>query len=312
MLGNVSRVLVTGAAGHLGSHVVPLLAANGLEVRALDVVDAPSPPPTGCSFFKMDLADKDAVREVMKGCDLIVHCASIIPSASHKDEEYVDNNIKGTWTVYVLAAELGIDRIVLTSSVNAIGNARIPHTAWPVREDDWFSFALIYCLTKHTQEDIARHFADWGKVRTIALRPSTFTPSDKITLGFGLLHGRYTVVEDMAAAHLAAVEVMCGQRLPGAALAPFEAFNTTYQPPYTRDAAEELGPGATAADLLRKYWPDRFDWLLEQGYGGGDMSEIAVYDNSKAQRILGWRAEYTAEKWFADMSAEAGSQRAKH
>jgi nucleoside-diphosphate-sugar epimerase len=206
-----------------------------------------------------------------------------------------------TKAIYSTAADLGIKRVVLTSSVNAIGNANIPWHAWPVTEDMEFSYGHLYCLTKHCQEDIARRFADLGVIRTLALRPSTFAPTDETSFGFGLVNGRAVTVADVAAAHLAAALVISGRRTAGGPMAMFEAFHTTYQPPYTRRDVEDLGPENCPAALLKKYWPDRFQWLIERGYDS-DLAALAVYDNAKAKRLLGWEAQDTAEKWLAGHS----------
>jgi len=298
---SVSRkVVVTGTAGNLGSHLVPLLVADRFEVKGIDVAEPASPPPQGSSFEKVDLADSEAARRAIEGCDFVVHCASIFPRLPYKDHEYIDNNIKGTWNVYTAAVALGIDRIVLTSSVNAVGNVNIPPAAWPVKEESQFSFGGLYCLSKHFQEDIARHFADKGQVRTLALRPSTFCPAGEMGFGVGLLHGRYVSVDDMATAHAAAARVISGAQEPGGPLAAFEAFNTTYQPPYTQDDLGRLGPGADTAALVKMHWPKEYEWMAAHGYQGQALSAVAVYDNSKAKRLLGWEARYTFDDWFAE------------
>jgi len=295
----MNKVVVTGAAGHLGSHVVPLLLDDGFEVKGLDVAE-PASVPEGSCFVRTDLADPAATRQAVEGADIIVHCASIYPRLNYADDEYIDNNVKGTWNVYTVAAEFGIDRIVLTSSVNAAGNVDIPWEAWPVSEDREFTFGALYCVTKHTQETMARHFAGRRGIRTIALRPSTFAPADEMTLGDGLLNGRWTTVEDMAAAHLAAARVISGRQEPGGPVAAFEAFNTTYQPPYTRADAEALAPGVSTLALAKKYWPGEIARLIERGWKGGGSP--VVYDNAKARRILRWQAQYTFDKWFAALA----------
>jgi len=298
----MNRVVVTGVAGHLGSHLVPLLVEDGFEVKGLDVVE-PKSTAEGSTFVKLDLADLAATRKALEGAEFVVHCASIYPRRSYTDQEYIDSNIKGTWNVYTAAAERGIDRIVLTSSVNAVGNVNIPWQAWPVREEGEFTFGHLYCVTKHTQEAMARHFADQRGIRTISLRPSTFGPTDAMTLGAGLLNGRCAVVEDMAAAHRAATRVMAGRQDAGGPLRAFEAFNTTYQPPYTRDEAAALAPDVTTLALARKHWPREVAWFLERGGQVGGTP--VVYDNAKAKRLLGWQAAYTFEKWFANAEANA-------
>ena len=294
-----NKILVTGAAGHLGSHLIPELVADGFEVKGLDVVEPKRPLPEGCALVKADLTDADAVRAAIEGADIIVHCASIHPWKAYTDNQYLDNNIKGTWTLYTVGAELGIDKIVLTSSIAAAGMTNVPHTAWPIGEEQEFALGAIYSLTKRAQEDIAGMFADKGQVRTIALRPPAFMPLGELSTGTGLLSGKYSVVGDVAAPHAAAVRVMAGRQRPGGPLNDFEAFNITNQPPYTREDVEELGPDACTGLLAKKYWPEAYAWLVAEHNYEDDGLPI-VYDNSKVKRILGWKAQYTFARWFAE------------
>ena len=294
-----NTVVVTGAAGHLGSHLIPLLVAEGFRIRGLDIVEPKKPLLKGAEFFKADLIDAGQLRPVFEGSDIIVHCASIHPWKKYTDEQYLDNNIKGTWVLYSTAAELGIDKIVLTSSIAASGTSGIPVEAWPVSEDAEFVRGGLYCVTKHTQEDIARHFADHGKVRTIALRPPAFMPlADAWTTGRWLLAGMYSVVEDVAAPHVNAVRVFAGVQEPGAPLAAFEAFNITNQPPFTKEDVAELGPDANLGGLVKKYWPDAYEWLIAKGWDPSGLP--VVFDNSKVKRALGWQAEHNFQRWFAE------------
>ncbi|MHC4985101.1 MAG: NAD-dependent epimerase/dehydratase family protein [Planctomycetota bacterium] len=183
-----TTVLVTGAAGHLGSHLVPMLLADGFDVRGLDMAPPAAPLPDECAFTQADLSDRDALAKALAGVDVIVHTASLHPWKPYTDDQYVDANVKGTWTLYALAAELGIGRIALTSSIAAIGYGNIPMDTWPISEDCLFPLSDIYSYTKYTQETIARLRADAGEVRTFALRPPAFMPRSE--LDTSALHGR--------------------------------------------------------------------------------------------------------------------------
>ena len=99
------------------------------------------------------------------------------------------------------------------------------------------------------------------------------------------LTGCFAVVEDVVAAHLAAAQVLAGVREPGAPLRPFEAFFVTNRLPYTREDAASLGSPPDVRPLVRKYWPEAYEWLCERGFSGGWLP--AVYDCTKAERMLG-------------------------
>ena len=91
----------------------------------------------------------------------------------------------------------------MTSSIAAIGYSNVPVESWPVTEDMQFPLGDLYSYTKHAQEDIARLFAYRNAISTIALRPPAFMPIPALDTGFALT-GNFAVVDDIAAAHMAA------------------------------------------------------------------------------------------------------------
>ncbi|NCO36616.1 MAG: hypothetical protein AUJ92_21300 [Armatimonadetes bacterium CG2_30_59_28] len=289
------RVLVTGAAGHLGSHVVAELVKDGFAVRGWDIADPPSSVSDACEVAKVDLTDADAVQEGLDGADVIVHCASIHPWKKYTDAQYVDANVKGTWNLYAQAADVGVNKIVLTSSIAATGYGNIPASACPVKEDQVFPLGDLYSFTKHAQEDIARLFADKGLIQTIALRPPAFMPKPNLQTGFSLT-AAYAVVDDVTAAHVAAVRVLAGMWEPPEPLARFEAFYITNRVPYGTEDLVELEKDRDLRPLVKMHWPNAYDWLIERGYEGGWLP--GVYDLSKAKRLLNWSPMYNFDEWF--------------
>lgn len=298
---NDVTVLVTGAAGHLGSHAVTLLLAKGFRVRGLDMADPAEPLPDACEFRKAPLADDEVLKGMLDGVDVIVHAAALHPWKEYTDDQYLDANIKGTWHLYTAAAAAGVGRVVLTSSIAASACQNVPPETWPVSEDLQLPPGDLYGLTKHVQENIARLFAETGKVRTIAIRPPAFMPRPAFETCCALT-GTFAVVDDVAAGHAAAVEVMAGVREPGGPMGAFEAFYVTNSLRYTKEDVRELGVDPAA--LARKYWPEAVEWLEEQGYSGSWLP--AVYDLSKAERLLGWRPEFNFEQAYAALREARG------
>ena len=299
-MAEIGKVVVTGAAGHLGSHLVPKLVADGFDVTGVDRVE-PSTA-TGYRFVRADLADRPALEAALTGAHLIVHCAAIHPWKAYPDEQYFDANIKGTWQLYKAAVAQGIDRIVLTSSIAAVGYANITPAHWPLDETFQTITTDLYCLTKQTQEAIARQFAHLGLVRTLALRPPAFMPKPPLETGFNLL-SNFALVEDIANAHLAAVRVLAERQPAPASLQAFEAFFTGNALPYTRadDVLLEAN-GQVGLRLVRKYWPDAADWLQERGFTSRGLP--AVYDLSKSKQLLNWAPSCNFEQWFACYAQE--------
>jgi len=287
-----ARILVTGAAGHLGSHLAPALVREGYEVVALDMAEPEGQAP-GVRFVRASLNDDEAVRGTLERVDLICHAASIHPWKKYTDEQFLDANIKGTWNLYRTAAEVGVQRVELTSSIAAIGYHNLPPGASPIREDASFALGDLYSFTKHAQEDTARLFAGQGKVRTIALRPPPFMPRGDLETGFSLLRP-FAVVNDMVTAHVAAARAL----LVDEALESFEAFFVTNRLPYTREDVVLARREGTLRPLVEKHWPGAWEWLSERGYDGA-KGNTNVYDISKARRLLGWEPAFNFEDWFA-------------
>jgi nucleoside-diphosphate-sugar epimerase len=290
------RVVVTGASGHLGSHLVPELVKEGFDVTGTDIVE-PAVPAGAWRFERVDLTDSGRLAEVLRGADAVIHCASIHPWKKYADEQYLDNNIKGTWQLYQAAVALGIGKVVLTSSIAAIGYQNVPPEAWPVREDAQFPISDLYSVTKHAQEDIARCFAHTGRVQTLALRPPAFFPLPPLRTGIGLT-ANFALVEDIAAAHVAALKAITGLHVPPEPLRPFEAFTVTNELPYQPEDASLLGPGKKNGRLIQKYWPEAHAWLSEQGCP--ETTLLALFDLSKAKRLLNWRPTRNFEQWYVE------------
>jgi len=133
-------VVVTGAGGFIGSHLVEQLIAGGAHVRAM--LRYTSRGQRGCldllpdaltddvAVTMGDVRDFDAVREVVRGADAVFHLAALIgiPYSYEHPQEVIDTNIIGTSNVLLAAKELGtLERVVLTSTSEVYGSAlRVP------------------------------------------------------------------------------------------------------------------------------------------------------------------------------------------
>lgn len=130
------KVLVTGADGFIGSHLVEALVAHGSAVRAfcyynsfgsrgwLDAVDERTT--AELEFFMGDVRDPNGVREALKGCDVVFHLAALIgiPFSYHSPDSYVETNVRGTLNVLQAARDAGLERVVVTSTSEVYGTAR--------------------------------------------------------------------------------------------------------------------------------------------------------------------------------------------
>ncbi len=280
------KVAVTGAAGHLGCALCRLLDQAGHDLTRIDLL--PLPPGAG-EARQADLSDPDQARAALDGAEQIVHVASIHPWKTYPDSLYLDLNVKGTWNVYQAARELGVRRVVLTSSIAATGY-HFPPELWPVTESHEGPPTDLYAFTKHAQEDIARHHARYRGVATIALRPPAFMPKDPLPTGVALL-GCFALVDDIAAAHAAAV---AAGDLPDA----FEPFYITNKLPY-RPSDAPLPDNLW--ELAERYHPGVTAWFAERGEYRFGLP--AVYCLDKAERLLGWTPRHNFEQWWAEQQS---------
>jgi dTDP-L-rhamnose 4-epimerase len=123
------RVLVTGAAGFIGSHVAAELAAHGHEVVGLDCLhpaahgDLPSPADGGVPLVVGDVRDPDVVRRALEGVDAVAHHAAMVGMGVDLADlpDYVSCNDLGTAVLLAAMARTGVGRLVLASSMVVYG-----------------------------------------------------------------------------------------------------------------------------------------------------------------------------------------------
>jgi len=130
------KVLVTGADGFIGSHLVEELLVQGYQVKAFCMYNSfnswgwldslPKELLTQIEIFTGDVRDPNGVRTAMKGCDMVFHLAALIaiPYSYHSPDSYVDTNVKGTLNIIQAAKDLNIERVLVTSTSEIYGTAQ--------------------------------------------------------------------------------------------------------------------------------------------------------------------------------------------
>lgn len=179
------RVLVTGADGFIGSHLTEALVGAGFDVRAFVLynsfgswgwLDRCADDLKGkFEVFAGDVRDPHGVRTAMQGCDAVLHLAALIaiPYSYHSPDTYVDTNIRGTLNVVQAARELGVRRVVHTSSSEVYGTARFV----PMTEEHPLQGQSPYSATKIGADHIAMSFYTSFNTPVVILRPfNTFGP----------------------------------------------------------------------------------------------------------------------------------------
>ncbi|WP_405769628.1 NAD(P)-dependent oxidoreductase [Streptomyces sp. NBC_00080] len=163
-------VLLTGAAGGLGTLMRDLLPAYGYELRLLDLRPIEGEPET----IVADLADKDAVREAVRGVDAIVHLAGISLEAPF--EKILGANIAGTYNLYEAAREEGVQRVVFASSNHAVGFTPRPRDGASPDEGELIPVDTphrpdtFYGLSKSFGEDLAQLYWDKHGLESVSVR----------------------------------------------------------------------------------------------------------------------------------------------
>lgn len=181
----MAKVLVTGAGGFIGSHLVERLVADGADVRAfveydsrgswgwLD--DADPKLLNAIEIIAGDIRDSHAVRQAMAGCETVLHLAALIgiPYSYLAPESYVDTNVTGTLNVVQAATDLGVARVVHTSTSEVYGTAQYV----PINEAHPLNPQSPYAATKVGADQIALSYGRSFGTPVSVVRPfNTYGP----------------------------------------------------------------------------------------------------------------------------------------
>ena len=185
MLKKNKKVLVTGACGFIGSHLVELLVKKGYNVKAfvyynsfnswgwLDSV--PKDILKNIEIFTGDIRDPYGVKKATEGCDIIFHLAALIaiPFSYHSPDSYVDTNIKGTLNILQAARDLGVEKTLITSTSEVYGTAQYV----PIDEKHPYQGQSPYSATKISADRLAESFVKSFNLPVSIVRPfNTFGP----------------------------------------------------------------------------------------------------------------------------------------
>lgn len=309
------KILVTGADGFIGSHLVEHLVRTGNDVRAfvcynsfnswgwLD--DSPGEIRNSLDVFAGDVRDPSGVRAAMQDCDVVLHLAALIaiPYSYHSPDTYVDTNVKGTLNIVQAARDLGVERVVHTSTSEVYGTARFV----PITEEHPLQGQSPYSASKIGADQIAGSFYTSFGTPVTTIRPfNTYGPRQsaraviptiisqiakgerRICLGAVSPTRDFNYVADTVAGFVALAEC-------DAAVGEVVNVGSNF----------EISIGDTASEIAQLMGAD-IEIVTDEQRMRPEKSEVERLwaDNAKAREMAGWTPQYGGRDGFRSGLAE--------
>jgi len=280
------KIVVTGGSGRLGQHVVRDLLEHDHDVVSLDRVRPPNPP---CVAWHADLTRIGDVYQALDGADAIVHLAAYQAPNEASDSETFTNNVSATYNVVKAAADLGIPRVVLASSIAAYGfiyaPVPFPPEYLPLDERHPCRPRDPYGLSKVVGEQIADSFAAFTPLAIASLRFPGVNfdlnyeswPTRWRDVAWRAIRGLWTYVDVRDAA--TACRLGLTANLGGHEVFNVAAPTSTMREPTNDLIRQYLAPGTPVPDDLTGNW--------------------SATDSTKAERLLAFKAEHTWQRYVA-------------
>lgn len=305
------KVLVTGADGFIGSHLVEELVKKGYRVKAfvyynsfntwgwLDTISKDIM--ANVEIFQGDIRDPNGVEEAMKDVEAVFHLAALIaiPFSYHSPDTYVDTNIKGTLNVLQAARKLGTKRVLVTSTSEVYGTAQYV----PIDEKHPFQGQSPYSATKIGADRLAESFYRSFQLPVTIVRPfNTYGPRQSARAVIP------TIITQLLAGK---EEIKLG------ALTPTRDFN------YVKDTVngfisiyesdktigeeiniatqKEISIGELAHELIRQINP-KARIICDEQRLRPEKSEVnrLLGCNEKILRLTDWKVQYSFEEGLAE------------
>ena len=314
------KVLVTGAGGFIGSHLVEAIVKKGYKVRAfvhynsfnswgwLDHINKMSSMKDNIEVFSGDIRDPYGVKRAMQDIDIVFHLAALIgiPYSYYSPESYVDTNIKGTLNILQAGRELGIQKIIHTSTSEVYGTAQFI----PITEEHPINPQSPYSATKASADFLALSFYQSFNTPIAIIRPfNTYGPRQsgraiiptiisqiisketKIKLGSVYPKRDFTYVKDTVQGFINAAESddAVGKIINIGSNSEISIIELVHL------IAKLMGAKVEIEAVNERKRPEKSE------------VERLLADNSKAKEFLGWSPGYSLKEgiietieWFSD------------
>lgn len=308
------KVLVTGADGFIGSHLVESLLEKGYEVKAFTYYNSfntwgwldtfSKEKLKEIEIFSGDIRDPSGVYEAMKGVEQVFHLAALIaiPFSYHSPDSYVDTNIKGTLNVLQAARKLETEKIMITSTSEVYGTAQYV----PIDEKHPFQGQSPYSATKIGADRLAESFCRSFAMPVTIVRPfNTYGPrqsaraviptiitqllagKEEISLGSLAPTRDFNFVKDTANGF---IEIARSDKTIG------EEINIATQ--------REISIGDLAAEIIAQINP-KARVVCDEKRLRPEKSEVnrLLGCNKKIMELTNWRPQYSFEEGIAETIA---------
>lgn len=309
------KILITGADGFIGSHLTEALVRKGHDIRAFVLynsfnswgwLDHCAQDIRGrFEIFLGDIRDTNGVRTAMKGCDAVLHLAALIaiPYSYHSPDTYVDTNIKGTLNIVQAARDLGVSKVVHTSTSEVYGTAQFvpitenhplqgqsPYSASKIGADQ---IAMSFYTSFGTPVAILRPFNTYGPRQSArAVIPAIITQiaNGKRKIELGAVHPTrdFSYVADTVAGFIATLH---SDRCIGEVINIGSNFEISIRDT-AHTIAEVMGVEVELLSDAQRLRPQKSE------------VERLWASNAKAGELLAWRPEYGGLKGFRRGLAE--------
>lgn len=300
---SLKKILVTGSDGFIGSHLTEELVRQGYDVRAFTYYNSfnswgwldhsPKEIKENLDVFAGDIRDPHGVKEAMKGYDAVLHLAALIaiPYSYHSPDTYVDTNVKGTLNIVQAARELGVQKVVHTSTSEVYGTAQFvpitenhplqgqsPYSASKIGADQ---MAISFYRSFDTPVAVIRPFNTYGPRQSArAVIPTIISQiaSGKKNIHLGALHPTrdFNYVKDTVQGF---IDVMNSEKSIGEVI----NIGSNYEVSIGETVemiAEVMGANITITTDEERMRPEK-----------SEVNRLWA-DNKKAKELLGWAPKY--------------------
>ena len=287
----LSKILVTGSAGHLGEALVRVLRGAGHEVVGIDITPSPF------TDHVASIADRAAVRACMPGVEAVIHAASLHKPhlVTHSSQDFVTVNVTGTLNLLEEAVAAGASTFIYTSTTSTFGRALQPPPGSPaawITEDEACVPKNMYGATKTAAENLCEMFHQRDGLACLVLRTSRFFPEedDRRPIREGYEDDnvkaneylyRRVELDDCVEAHRRALE--------RAAEIGFGRYIVSATTPFTRADLGELRSDPHA--VVKRLYPEYEEAYRRRGWRMFPSLD-RVYVNERARRDLGWAPRF--------------------